>query len=137
MADFYYDLLVVSCRGQHDTTAVGSNDFKTNSVSFREEWNFTYFADDVADEAAGEAAFLAAFEAAIPGAPGHISKIKASGAGSLKNALDTSATEANHGTATSGKWYERVGKDLFRYEIGVDATSAESALTNRTAHNLV
>lgn len=137
MADFYYDLLVVSCRGQHDTSAVGSNDFKTRSVPFRGQWNFTYFADDVADEAAGEAAFLAAMQAALPAAPGHIPKIKASGTGSLKARLDTSATVANHATATSGKWYERVGKDVFRYEIGVSGTSAAAAKTARTAHNLV
>lgn len=137
MADFYYDLLVVSCRGQHDTSADGSNDFKSRSVPFRPEWNFTYHAEEVDDEAAGEAAFLAAMEAAIPDAPSHIKKIKASGTGSLKAKLDTSATEANDGTATSGKWYERVGKDVFRYEIGVSGTSAAAAKTNRTAHNLV
>lgn len=138
MADFYYDLLVVSCRGQHDTKAAGSNDFKTRSVGgTRDDWNFTYHASDVDDEAAGEAAFLAAFEAAIPDAPRHINLIKASGTGSLKTALDTSATEANDGTATSGKWNERVGKDVLRYEIGVSATSAAAAKTNRTAHNLV
>ena len=137
MADFYYDLLVVSCRGQHDTSAVGSNDFKTRSVPNRESWNFTYFADDVADEAAGEAAFLAAMEAAIPSAPQHINKILASGAGSLKNRLDSSATIANHGTATNGKYNERVGKDVLRYEIGVAAASAAAALAARTAHNLV
>lgn len=137
MADFYYDLLVVSCRGQHDTSAKGSNDFKSRSVPFRPEWNFTYFADDVDDEAAGEAAFLAAMAAALPNAPDHIRKIKASGTGSLKAALNISATVANHATATSGKWHERVGKDVFRYEIGVSGTSAAAAKTARTAHNLV
>ena len=137
MADFYYDLLVVSCRGQHDTRAKGSNDFKTRSVPFRAQWNFTYFADDVDDEAAGEAAFLAAMAAALPDAPAHIRKIKASGTGSLKAALNISATEANDGTATSGKWNERVGKDVFRYEIGVSQPSAADALSQRTAHNLV
>ena len=118
MADFYYDLLVVSCRGQHDTQAAGTNDFKTLSVGgTRNDWNFTYHAESVDDEVAGEAAFLAAFEAAIPDAPEHIKLIKTSGTGSLKKALDTSATQANDGTATSGKWNERVGKDVLRYEI--------------------
>jgi|13_taG_2_1085334.scaffolds.fasta_scaffold01498_7 hypothetical protein len=137
MADFYYDLLVVSCRGQHDTSAVGSNDFKTRSVPNRSSWNFTYFADDVDNEAAGKAAFLAAMEAAIPSAPKHISKILSSGTGSLKTALTASATVANDGTASSGKYNERVGKDVFRYEIGVAAASAAAALSARTAHNLV
>ena len=137
MADFYYDLLVVSCRGQHDTSALGSNDFKTRSVPNRESWNFTYFADDVAKEAAGKAAFLAAMEAAIPSAPPHINLILSSGAGSLKTALTTSATVANDGTASSGKYNERVGKDVLRYEIGVAAASAAAALAARTAHNLV
>lgn len=138
MADFYYDLLVVSCRGQNDTKATGTNDFKTRSVGgTRNDWNFTYHAADVANEAAGEAAFLAAMEAAIPDAPDHIKLIKKSGTGSLKAKLDTSATVANHATATNGKWYERVGKDVFRYEIGVSATDAAGAKTARTAHNLV
>lgn len=137
MADFYYDLLVVSCRGQHDTSALGSNDFKTRSVPNRESWNFTYFADDVANEAAGKTAFLAAMEAAIPSAPPHINLILASGTGSLKTKLNTSATVAAHGTATNGKYNERVGKDVLRYEIGVATESAAAALAARTAHNLV
>ena len=133
MANYYYDLKVIMCRERSDSQAVGSI---THSEPDRTEWNFTYTAADVADEAAGETAFLSAFDTALANAPQHIKRIKKSGTGSLNEALDVSATQANDGTATSGPWSERVGKDVFRYEIGVSGASAADAITNRTAHNL-
>lgn len=134
MADYYYDILVVSCRGQHDTSGKGSNDFVDRSVPFREEWNFKHSATGVADSPAGQASMLSALQDAIPAAPGHFSKIQFATFGA---ALTSSATTTNDGVATSGVWHQRVGKDIFRYEVGVSTTSAAGALSARTAHNLV
>lgn len=133
MADYYYHLEVYSCRKPHEVEAVGTKD---HEVPMRPKWTFTHHAASVVDQSAGEADFLAAVEAAIPGAPSHISKIKKSGTGSLKAALDASATTTNDGTASSGPWSERVGKDVFAYRIGVSGTSASAAESNLTSHNL-
>tara|TARA_Y100000114_G_scaffold142049_1_gene148308 strand:+ start:312 stop:716 length:405 start_codon:yes stop_codon:yes gene_type:complete len=133
MAVFHYNLLVVMCRERGDTKAVGS---KTYSEPTREEWNFLYQSADL-EGGAAHAAFRDAMEADLVNAPQHISKIKKSGTGSLKEALVTGGTITNDGVATEGVWSERVGKDVFRYEIGVaSAGGASEALSNRTAHNL-
>jgi len=138
MADYYYDLLVVSCRGQHDTKAAGTNDFKTNIVPFRPQWNFTHEDLDQSSSATARVNFLAAVGSNLKNAPAHINLINAgSSAGTLVAALNSSATTTNDEVATTGVWHERVGKDVFRYEIGVSTTSAADALTKRTAHNLV
>lgn len=134
MANYYYDILVVSCRGQHDTSGKGTNDFVDRSVPFRQEWNFKHSATGVADSQAGQLSMLTAIQNALPTAPGHISKIQFT---PLAGALTQSATTTNDGVATSGVWHERVGKDIFRYEIGVSTSSAAGALSARTAHNLV
>lgn len=133
MADFYYNLEVYNARPQGSTTATGT---KGTDRSGATNWTYQYTASDVDDEAAGEAEFLAAFAAALPGAPGNIRYITASGSGSLYAALDTSATQANDGTAASGAWSERVGKGVYAYKIGVDATDMAGAVTNTTEHNL-
>jgi hypothetical protein len=134
MANYYYDILVVSCRGQHDTSGKGTNDFVDRSVPFRQEWNFKHSATGVADSQAGQLSMLTALQNALATAPGHISKIQFT---PLAGALTQSATTTNDGVATSGVWHERVGKDIFRYEIGVSTSSAAGALSARTAHNLV
>ena len=132
MAVHHYNLKVVMCRERGDEKAVGS---KTYSEPSRTPWVFTFESTDVTATAA-EAEFLAAMEAGIASAPQHIKLIKKSGTGSLKEALNISATVANDEVATSGPYSERVGKDVFRYEIGVSTTSAADALSKRTAHNL-
>lgn len=140
MAVHYYDLLVVMCRERGDTKAVGS---KTYSESTREEWNLTFTSTDV-DEGPAKVEFLTEFDAQLPKAPQHISKLKKNGTGSLRGALrgaDDSASEGgatttNDEVATSNVFSERVGKDVFRYEIGVSTVSAADALSKRTAHNL-
>ena len=132
MAVYHYNLLVVMCRERGDTKAVGS---KTYSEPTREEWNFLYESDDLAGNVA-HAAFRDAVEAAIPDAPQHISKIKKSGAGSLKEALVDGGSITNDEVPTQGPWSERIGKDVFRYEIGVSQTDAANALQVRTAKNL-
>ncbi len=132
MAVHHYNLKVVMCRERGDEKAVGS---KTYSEPTRTPWVFTFESTDVT-AAAAEAEFLAAMEAGIASAPQHIKLIKKSGDGSLKAALDSSATVTNDEVAASGPYSERVGKDVFRYEIGVSTTSAADALSKRTAHNL-
>lgn len=134
MANYYYDILVVSCRGQHDTSGEGSNDFVDRSVPFRRTWNYKHAATGVASSDAGRVSLVGALIDDIPSAPGHFRLIDQS---SFVAAISQSATTANDGVATSGVWHQRVGKDILRYEIGVSATSAALALDNRTAHNLV
>lgn len=134
MADFYYNLRVISCRGQNDTLATGNNDFISNEVPGRPIYEFAFAATEVANEAAGKTAFLAAYETDIAAnAPKHIDLIDVA---ALKTKLTTSATEANDGSANTGKFFQRVGKDVLRYEIGVSQTDADDAVTNRTAHKL-
>jgi hypothetical protein len=133
MADYYYNLDVYNARPQGEIAPAGVKDTVRSGAT---NWNFQFAAAGVADEAAGEAAFLAAYAAALPNAPGNIDLILASGAGSLYAALDTSATQANDGTATEGVWNERVGKGVYAYKIGVSATDAADAITNTVAHDL-
>ena len=118
------------CRERGDTKAVGSINYSEPS---RTEWVFAY---ENLTANADKSGFLAAVKAAIPNAPQHIKKIKIEGPGSLHAALNLSATFPNDGLATTGPWSERVGKDVFRYEIGVADASAQNAINNRTAHNL-
>jgi hypothetical protein len=140
MAVHYYNLKVVMCRERGDEEAVGS---KTYSEPTRDEWNITFASSDVGESDA-KVEFLAYFDAELAKAPQHISKLKASGAGSLRGALrgasDAATTGAatiqNDDVATVGPFSERVGKDVFRYEIGVSGISEALALSNRTAHNL-
>jgi hypothetical protein len=131
MAIYHFNLKVVSCRNKSDKGAVGS---KTESVGTREAWVYTYTSTNVASAALGNAEFIGAALGELDKAPGHISGIVRTGG--LWSALSASATTTNDGVATSGPWSERVGKDVFRYEIGVSSTSAAGALSARTAHNL-
>lgn len=140
MAVHYYNLKVVMCRERGDTKAVGS---KTYSEPTREEWNITFTSSDVSETNA-KVEFLEYFDEQLPNAPQHISKLRPTGAGSLRGALRGASDAANTGGATiqndgiagNSVFSERVGKDVFRYEIGVSNVSAAAALANRTAHNL-
>jgi hypothetical protein len=135
MADFYYNLRVISCRGQHDTLATGNNDFISNEVPGRPIYEFAYAAEGVAAEANGTAAFVAAFQADVAAnAPKHIDLLDAT---ILSSRLLTAATEANDSNSNTGKFFQRVGKDVLRYEIGVSQIDAADAVDNRTAHKLV
>lgn len=133
MANYHYNLVVYNARPQGNTSATGT---KGTDRSGATNWTFSHSALSVDDQAAGEASFLAAFAAALPGAPGNIRYIKASGTGSLYAALDTSATTTNDGVATSGVWSERSGKGVYAYKIGVSTTNLAGAITNTTEHNL-
>ena len=136
MAVHYYDLKVVMCRERGDTKAVGS---KTYSEPTREEWNFTFASSDTS-EGTAKGEFLSAMEDAFSDAPQHIKSLTKSGGvsvpGSLRSALSNAATIANDSDSGVSPWSERVGKDVFRYEIGVSNVSAAAALSNRTAHDL-
>jgi hypothetical protein len=133
MADFFYNLEVYNAREQGETRAIA---VKGTDRSGATSWNFQHSATGVADQAAGEASFLAAFAAALPGAPGNIRYIKASGTDSLHEALDVSATTQYDGSAAAGTWSERVGKAVFAYKIGVSVTNMAGAVTATTAHNV-
>ena len=120
------------CRERGDTKAVGSIDY---SEPTRTEWVHTFTSTDVTGSAA-KTEFLEDLDDSLKSAPQHIKLITPSGVGSLRGALASSATATNDGVASSGPWSERVGKDVFRYEIGVSTVGATTALNNRTAHNL-
>ena len=133
MADYYYNLKVIMCRERGDEKADGS---LTYSEPTREEWVFAHVEEDAESEAAALLAFRNAVKnTGIDNAPQHISKIKKSGTGSLYAALSSGATLANETNVNTGKWHERIGKDVFRYEIGVSTSSASGA-TSRTAKKL-
>ena len=132
MAVHYYNLKVIMCRERGDANAVGSI---THSDNTRDEWEYEFTSTDVTASAA-KTEFLTAFDDALKNAPEHIKLIAPSGTGSLRTALNSSATSGGHSAPTSGPWSERVGKDVFRYEIGVSTTSRNDAESNRTAHNL-
>ena len=127
----YYNARVVSCRAGGNPNITG---LKANTVSGRAIFEHAFKSSDTT-AALSKVEFLASFDTALNTAPEHIKLLKKSGAGSLNAALTISATATNDSVATSGPWSERVGKDMFRYEIGVATTSA-GAITNRTAHNL-
>ena len=134
MADFYYNLRVISCRGQNDTLATGNNDFISNEVPGRPIYEFAYASEGVEAEANGTAEFVSAFQADVAAnAPKHIDLLDVT---ALSAKLLTAATEANDGNANTGKFFQRVGKDVLRYEIGVSSTDADDAEDNRTAHKL-
>ena len=136
MAVVHYNLKVAMCRKRGDAKAVGSIDYSEPS---RTEWVHAFSSTNVtASVAKGQ--FLDDMEDSLPGAPQHIKHLTKSGGvsvpGSLRTALSTAPTTTNDEVATSAPWSERVGKDVFRYEIGVSTTSAADALSRRTAHNL-
>ena len=132
MAVYYYNARIVSCRDGGNPNITG---LKTNTVSGRAVLEHAFTSTDTT-AALSKAEFLASFDTALQTAPEHIKLIKKSGTGSANAALSISATSTNDGNAASGPWSERVGKDIFRYEIGVSTTNAATAITNRTAHNL-
>lgn len=131
----FYHFKMIMCRERGDTKAVGS---KTYSEPTRDVYSYE-FEDDTegATAAEGLVAFVAAVSADIPAnAPQHMSKAYTVGGlgGALLSSLGTSYNDAS--TATEGPWSLRVGKDVFRYELGYSATSAADATTNLTAKNL-
>lgn len=131
----YYHFKMIMCRERTDTQAVGS---KTYSEPSREIYSFE-FEDDTADatNAEGMAAFLVALAADIPvNAPQHMNQsYELSSLGTAVGAsLGSSYDDAS--TASEGAWSKRVGKDVFRYEIGYSDTSAAAATSALTAKNL-
>ena len=140
MAVHHYNLKVIMCRERGDANATGAIAYSEPS---RQEWEMEFSSTDTT-EGPAKVEFLEAFDDALKNAPQHIKLLTPSGAGSLRGALrgandsstSGSATIANDQTPTNGPWSERVGKDVFRYEIGVSNVSRNAAESNRTAHNL-
>jgi hypothetical protein len=133
MADFYYHYRVVSCREQHDTKAVGSKD---RTVPFRGVYEYITTVS-AASEAASHASFISEITSDIASAPQHINTID------MSSSLLTTALLACCGPSyddstdpAEGAWSYRVGKDVYRHEVGFSDTSAEDALANLTAKNL-
>lgn len=127
----YYHLKIIMCRERGDTKAVGS---KTHSEPTREVYSFEH--DNTgANATAGSVTFVTALAADIVNAPQHIKKVTVS---PFQTAVlsGLSATLNDSTDPTDGPWSERVGKDVFRYELGYSATSAEDATANLTAKDL-
>tara|TARA_R100000951_G_scaffold23002_1_gene19055 strand:- start:7446 stop:7820 length:375 start_codon:yes stop_codon:yes gene_type:complete len=122
------------CRERGDAKAVGSIGYTEPS---RTVWIFEH-SEAATESTTTKGQFLAAMEAELHNAPEHIKLIKrgAGVAGSLRTALNLSAATTGDGTASIGPWSERVGKDVFRYSIGVSGSSMAAARTNRKAHDL-
>lgn len=127
----YYHLKMIMCRERGDTKAVGS---KTYSESTREVYDFK-FDTETASATAASVEFANALQSDIVGAPQHMKKIDVSDFG-VQALLGLGASQDDSTDATDGPWSERVGKDVFRYELGYSGTSAEDATTNLTAKNL-
>jgi hypothetical protein len=132
MPTYYYNLKVAMCRERGDTRATGSI---SHSEPTRQDWVFTH-SETNDNGGVAHGLFRDAVEAAIGNAPQHVKLIQRNGTGSLKKALEQGGSMTNDGVPSAGPWSERVGKDVFRYEIGVSSTSAADALSLRTAHNL-
>lgn len=127
----YYHLKMIMCRERGDTKAVGS---KTYSESTREVYDFK-FDTETANAASASVEFINAIKADVVGAPQHMKKIDVTDF--TVQALLGLGTSQNDSTDSSdGPWSERVGKDVFRYELGYSATSAADATTNLTAKDL-
>lgn len=127
----YYHLKMIMCRERGDTKAVGS---KTYSESTREVYSFEHD-NEGADAAAASVLFLTALGADIVAAPQHMKKVTLQPL-NLAILAGLGATFDDSTVATEGPWSERVGKDVFRYELGYSATSAEDATANLTAKDL-
>ena len=127
----YYHLKMIMCRERGDTKAVGS---KTYSESTRKVYDFQ-FDTDTASAATASTEFILALAADVVDAPQHMKKVDVT-AFSTQVLLGLGSSQDDSTDPTEGPWYERVGKDVFRYELGYSATSAEDATTNLTAKDL-
>lgn len=131
----FYHFKMIMCRERGDTKAVGS---KTYSESTRDVYSFEFEDDTVGATAAeGLAAFVAAVAADIPAnAPQHMHKAYSAGSLGAALLLSLGASQDDASTATEGPWSLRVGKDVFRYEIGYSADTAAAATAALTAKDL-
>lgn len=131
----YYHFKMIMCRERTDTAAVGA---KTYSEPSRTVYSYE-FEDDTVDATAAEglAAFVAAVAADIPtNAPDHMKVSYTAGGLGAALLLSLGSSQDDASTASEGPWSLRVGKDVFRYEIGYSATSAAAATSALTAKNL-
>jgi len=133
MAHFYH-YKIVMCRERSDAKAVGSVTYTEPS---RTVYEFTH-TNEEASAPLGLVAFWAALEADIPNGPQHVNRIDTSAGSELNVAVVASlGGSSNDSTvATEGAWSVRIGKDVYRHEVGYSADDAETALTNLTAKNL-
>jgi hypothetical protein len=136
MAHFYH-YKIVMCRERSDTKAVGS---KTYTEPTRTVYEFTH-TNDEATALAGYAAFGVALLADIANAPQHVNLIdttsEAKGGVYMTAVGDCFGASYNDSTtASEGAWSVRIGKDVYRHEVGYSAVDADTALTNLTAKNL-
>ena len=137
MAHFYH-YKIVMCRERSDAKAVGS---KTYTEPTRTVYEFTH-TNEEANAALGFADFVVAVRADIVNAPQHVNLIDVE-TGAAAGGVWTTAISASFGAsfddstvATEGAWSQRIGKDVYRHEVGYSANDAETALSNLTAKNL-
>jgi len=143
MSIFHYNLRVYNCRGngQTDTTVTSSNKAALRLQTRPNQglaWEFAFSSTNV-EEPVAHGQFMDAFNAAQGTAPNNVSYTAALGegeTGSLDLALTDSALAATFQTASEGPWHQRIGKQLFRYEIGISTVSGSHAIDNLFKHNL-
>jgi hypothetical protein len=134
MANYYYILKVVDCRGKSDASSnpTARQTANTAAENPKGTWEFRF---NILDTTAGPAknAFLAAVYAALPTAPGMVKYVTQT---PFFAAITDSADTTNDGLPARGFWSERVGKRFLRYEIGVSTASFGNAQVNLTAHDM-
>lgn len=137
MAHFYH-YKIVMCRERSDAKAVGS---KTYTEPTRTVYEFTH-TNEAANATSGFADFFVAVKADIVNAPQHVNLIDvqtsaaAGGVWAAAIAASFGASFDDSTVATEGAWSQRIGKDVYRHEVGYSTVDAAGALTNLTAKNL-
>ena len=133
MAHFYH-YKIVMCRERSDKKAVGSVTYTEPS---RTVYEFTH-TNDEANAPLGLLAFWAALAADIPNGPQHVNLIDTGTGGAFNAAVVASFGSSSDDSTvpTEGAWSVRIGKDVYRHEVGYSADDADGALENLTAKNL-
>jgi dihydroorotase-like cyclic amidohydrolase len=137
MAHFYH-YKIVMCRERSDAKAVGS---LTYSEPSRTEYEFTH-TNEEATATGGFVEFVTAVREDMVNSPQHVNLIDvqtaaaAGGVWAAAIAASFGASFDDSTVATEGAWSVRIGKDVYRHEVGYSAVDAAGALTNLTAKNL-
>jgi|DEB0MinimDraft_10_1074344.scaffolds.fasta_scaffold04666_7 hypothetical protein len=133
MADYYYILKVIDCRGKSDPGKNPARRARTkNTKNSSGNWVLR-FSDLNSTAASSKVRFLGEVQDQLSRAPGMVKYLDLN---ALLAALTNSATTTNDGVTTVGPWSQRIGKRFLRYEIGVSTSSYGNAEVNCTAHDL-
>ena len=134
MANYYYILKVVDCRGKSDASSDPHARETANTAAENPKgtWEFRFNKLNT-DGTTAKNEFLGAVYDALPYAPGMVKYITQT---PFFAAINDSANPTNDGLPGRGPWSERIGKRFLRYEIGVSTASFGNAEVNLTAHDM-